>query len=378
VPPSRRDWCLLPLIGLATVGLLLTTGELVARRIWYEKREFTCVVRDHPAFSLFRPNCTQTEKWFETAPIEETYNDCGYRTAEPCGRVAPGELRGVVLGTSIAAGYMVDYKQSFAALSTQSLKQACARPVDLQNLGIVSETGYLEPMMAERMRDVGRLKPDVIILVLSTFDFTHRMDPVMPAPSRPPPGGAVGFLLGARDWLEHYIQYRSHLFAVVRALAFHSSSFFLKSKLANQDDYGFMNAPNSAPWRRREAELDRLVGAVASEARSLPAPLLLMYVPSEPETRLAPGQTLVRHPQVLEDDLTLIARKYGATMVPVPDELRRHADAPDLYYHSDGHPAAGAHAIMAKVLTRSILSDAPSFHDCRAGTSEQSSPGERR
>jgi hypothetical protein len=362
--PSRRDWFLLPLICLGTAAVVLVGAELGARQIWYEKRESNCVLRGHHAFYLFRPGCTQTDKWFETAPIAATYNDCGYRTAEPCKEEQPGQRRGVLLGTSIAAGYMVDYPHSFAALSSEALRRACGRPADLQNLGIVSETGYLRPMMTERLRDVGGLRPDFIVLVLSTYDFTHKMDPIASGGAEPP-HDVAGALMGAHDWLVHYVQYRSHLFAVLRELAFHSSSFFLKSKFDNQDDYGFMNEPDAPRWRSRAAELERLVAEVSTKARSLSVPLLIMYVPTEPEVRLPANQSLVKHPNVLEDDLARLAQEDGAMLVPLPAELRRHADEPDLYYHADGHPAAGAHAIMADALTRSILADVPLFRDCR-------------
>jgi hypothetical protein len=357
-----RDYLWLPLVALGTMSAILLGGELASRALWYQRGSETCAVQRTNKAPSFKPHCIQTQKWFETGTIEEQFNDCGYRTAESCGPKLSRQVRGVVLGTSIAMGYMVEYEASFAALVTDNIRRACDIPFDLQNLSMV-DTDRLMPQLSDRLGDVDKLDPDFAVFTVSTYDFTHKLDPVTPTSSDEV---SISFNR-VKKWIDNYVRYRSHLFAILRRLAFINSDFYMKSKLSNKDDYGFMDEPLAPIWSDRFSALDRLVGLVAGKARSLHIPLFVMFIPTDPEIRLGADQTLVKNPQILEQAFAELAKKYDVILVPAAAALRLHSTVPDLYFPIDGHPAAAAHAIIADVLTDEILrtKTIPALESCR-------------
>lgn len=53
----RRDWILLPLMGVITIASMTATGEVVARVVRPANAFDPCHVTDCPDQSHFRPNC---------------------------------------------------------------------------------------------------------------------------------------------------------------------------------------------------------------------------------------------------------------------------------------------------------------------------------
>lgn len=352
-----KDWLLLPLISLATIVTLFLAGELVSRIFWYQRLSTACGL---PGVDEPKPNCTQTQKWFETGQIEEKHNDCGFRTAESCGPKSPGQVRGVVLGTSIASSYMVSYADSFTARTTGYFGRTCGRLVDFQNVMIASDN--IVSGVAKTLESIDRLHPDFIVVVVSLFDFTHRMNPQQASvsPKNDDPSTPQGIV----SWVDTYIKYRSHLFGLLRAIAYRDTGFYMKSHFANEDDYGFMDHPQAPDWQARFAELRRLVELSASKGKALNVPVFLMYVPTEPELRLTENQTFVTHPEALEKEIARLAREYHVVQVPLTAVLRSHIATPNLYYRFDGHPAANAHAIMASELREKIVANVSALSSC--------------
>ena len=98
---SARDYVLLPLVVTGTLAALGLAVEGGARLLWPEQQHDACGVADGTE-SRFRANCAASVKMAESPWVTYAYNDCGYRTAEPC--TAPGD-KVAVLGSSIARGY---------------------------------------------------------------------------------------------------------------------------------------------------------------------------------------------------------------------------------------------------------------------------------
>ncbi len=70
----RRDWFILPLLSLLSLGLVLGLSEAGARIVWPEHLEDRCAVPD-PILGLhFQPNCTAEVKSPETPWLDNTYN----------------------------------------------------------------------------------------------------------------------------------------------------------------------------------------------------------------------------------------------------------------------------------------------------------------
>ena len=132
----RRDWIILPLLSILSLGLLLGLSEVGARIFWPEHLEDRCAVPDPTLGLRFQPNCVAKVKSAETPWLDNSYNACGFRTAESCGPKLDRGFRVAVIGSSISSGYLVPYAETFSARTTALLQQHCHVPVDFQNLAL--------------------------------------------------------------------------------------------------------------------------------------------------------------------------------------------------------------------------------------------------
>src|SRR5580693_6083253 len=89
----RRDFILLPLLSLATILVMLGLSEVAARYVFVESFRGSCGMPDELHRYRFKPNCTAYAQAPESPEVESTYNECGYRTREPCAPPPPGTIR---------------------------------------------------------------------------------------------------------------------------------------------------------------------------------------------------------------------------------------------------------------------------------------------
>jgi hypothetical protein len=177
----RRDVVLLPLIFLATMAILLVSGEIIARLLYPQDDAPEACEFQTMSGSNFHPGCTSHSKMWEGEWITQHFNDCGYRTEEPCVPRPAGALRVAVVGSSTARGIFVNYEDSFAARASATLSERCGGLVDFQNLGTEpTDVGRID----QRMPEVLALKPTAIVMVIGPFDIAHVMDlaPLVQAP----------------------------------------------------------------------------------------------------------------------------------------------------------------------------------------------------
>jgi hypothetical protein len=86
--------------------------------------------RDYMTGFREKPNCTALLKSPESPRVAHTFNNCGYRTVEPCGPKPPGVIRIALLGSSIAEGYLVPYPDTFAVQAAGVLTSHDHRQVE--------------------------------------------------------------------------------------------------------------------------------------------------------------------------------------------------------------------------------------------------------
>ena len=128
----RRDFVILPLLCLLTVCVMLGAAELLANQFFDETGSETCGVRDPLYGYRIRPNCSSWRKAAEGPRVENTYNDCGYRSRESCAPPPPGTIRVATLGASTAQGMKVAQDQILTARLGGLLTTSCRRPVEFQ------------------------------------------------------------------------------------------------------------------------------------------------------------------------------------------------------------------------------------------------------
>jgi lysophospholipase L1-like esterase len=99
-------------------------------------------------------------------------NSFGLRGPEPAPS-QPGELRVVVLGDSVVAGFEVDYSETFVARLEDALRDRFTEPVTVVNAGV---RGYGTDQSLLWYRDRGvALAADLVVLVFSRNDFEDNL-----------------------------------------------------------------------------------------------------------------------------------------------------------------------------------------------------------
>lgn len=351
----RRDYFLLPAIFVATILILLLGGEVAARLIYVQDDAAEPCEYGPLGDFRYHPMCTSRTKVWEGPWITQHFNDCGYRTAESCAPRPPGSLRVVVMGSSTARGALVNYPDSFAAMASDVLSKRCGGLVDFQNMGTeASDVNTLDRRMAEALS----LRPSAIVMTIGPFDLVHLQD--LPRAAGQTTATEASTLRTMVNRLRE-----SRLFLLMQYYLYRDPAFQIRAFLLNTDAADYVRAPLSPAWQQRSAALGDLLGRMT--ARSDGVPILLVYTPERAQVALA-RQPIDRSdidPFVLGSTLRRIAAEHGVRFV---DSTQAFADATDfqsLFYLTDGHPAVGGHAALARVVEQGLLT-APTFARCEA------------
>ena len=356
---SRRDLILLPLVAMLTVLLMLGGGEAVAQLLWPSQADLSCRYQTSSG-ERYRPHCTAMSKPVDGPWVTNTFNECGYRTAESCA-VRPGALRAVIFGSSTSRGHGVDYAHTFAAVSSQTLTSACGRPVDFQNLGSEAEDIMLLP---QRMPEALRLKPNLIILLLTPYDLQHltTSNPRFQTTTKAAPGPAVGRLKSVMN-----VARESHLFLIGQHYLYRDPAVQVAAFLRNgvDDLNGYVVSPLPPAWAKRVGEIDHLLQTISPTARAAGVPILVVYVPRRAHVLLEIPKfaNAKAEPRALTDRLQAVAASNGADFLDLTPAFAAAPNAAELFYLADGHPNADAHAILSRSLVARLLAS-PAFAWC--------------
>ena len=359
----RRDWFILPLLSLLSFGLVLGLSEVVARLVWPEHLEDRCAVADPILGLRFQPNCNAEVKSPETPWLSNTYNECGFGTAEPCGPKPDRGFRVAVVGSSISSGYLVPYSQTFSAQATTSLRQRCHVPVDFQNLAVPG-TGLEKAVF--RLDTALSLHPDVVLMALSAHDLEiYRGDqaPVAgPAAAAEEPGGL------AETVRTLVVRLRaSRATFIAQHFLYENLDAYLPLYLQHGDEADFLRPPLSAPWQRRLALFDREVSEITARTRAKGLPFMLVYVPLRAQAALLRWKRLPEgvDPTLLGKALREVARQNGAAYLDLTETIGDRADVTDLYYPVDSHPNGAASTIIADAVAAALVADSDALATCR-------------
>lgn len=345
----RRDLWLLPLISLLTVASMLCVSEIAARQIWPENEDLHCTGPD----GRENRNCTAYAKNAEGPRIGYYFNDCGYRTPEPCGPKPPGSLRVVVLGTSVAQGWAVPYEQTFSARAALGLTASLGRPVEFQNLGslafpLQSAENFIPQALA--------LQADAILLVVTPWDLS-RFDPgfrVNRDPANPPDPPTGGFTFRKLMQRARLITRRSRALLMVQ-------HYLLLDQDTTIDLYRSYSNPNDViqqRWSglcvRRFAAFESTLDRIGNKLRGSKIPFVLVLVPSRIQAALlSSGERLPGiDPYLSFRKMSQAAQVRGFEFLDLSAEFRATPHAADLYYPVDSHPAGQANGIVARALIR--------------------------
>ena len=364
----RRDLWLLPLIMLATVLALLIGAELAARVIWPEQLVNACRLADSADGVRYRANCSTTMKASEGPWYVASYNNCGYRSDAPCGPLPAGDHRIALLGTSLAEGYLVEYRDTIAARLETDMTQLCHSPVQVQNLGSL---GYFGDWLLPRMDEALRLQPSSVVLVLSPYDIEQAGTAAAAEDAAPPPPSS----LKAR--LASFVG-ESRAAAMAKHFLYLNPSVYLPLYLRYGGESDYLRPPLSAKWQHQLEVADRLIGALAARARRANVPLSIAFIPLKPQVALMASDRTVPpgiDPLALQKALAPIAARHGVGFIDTSMALRTQPAPERLYYQVDGHLSGEGQPIAAAYIAQQLAgaSEGP-FATCR-GTMAASMAG---
>lgn len=351
---SARDWFLLPLTSLMTLFMMLALSELGARIFWPEQLLDTCILTDAKLGIKFKPNCRSIVKSAETDWIENSYNNCGFRTAESCGPREIPSFRVAIIGSSISSGYLIPYGETFAARATESLKRRCGLPVDFQNLAVPGSKldkalGFVEQALA--------LQPELLLMALTAHDLEvlggGSQDTT---PSSEPPSRSFNRLL-----LVTAAQLRaSRAVAVAQHFLYENLDVYLPLYLKHGDEADYLRLPISSAWQRRLELLDQEIARIAALSKAANVQFMLVFVPQRAQAALLQWRHLPPgiYPGLLGDALGEVTRRNGVLYLDLTRTVVANGSVKGLYYAVDSHPNGIASAIIAD----SILSAMTMLH----------------
>ncbi len=350
-----RDYFLLPLIAFMTIVCLLGIGEIAARLVYRQTDGPDTCRYDTSSGYRYRPFCTSRHKLWESPWITESYNACGYRSAEPCAPRPPGSLRVAVIGSSIARGAEVNYPDTFAARASAELSLRCGGLVDFQNLGTDSpDFSRLDQRVAEAVS----LRPSAIVMMVTPYDLGHLAHQTGAGKLEPRPEQT-----NLRTLVR--VVRESRIIEIMEADLYRDPVVQIRGFLLHGDDADYVHTPLNAVWRRRLLDFGDLLGRITAVSAPAHIPVLLFYVPIRAQVALAmqsinpPGI----HPFALASVLTKTATERGVEFFDTTPAFKSMRDFQNLFYVVDGHPRAEGHAAIANVVEQALLAE-PAFAKC--------------
>lgn len=358
----RRDYLILPLLSLLSAVVFLGTIEVGARRVWEAKEDTSCDLPIPFVGDRYKPNCTARMKLTEGPWVQNSYNECGYRSAASCGAKPPNTIRIALLGASDAEGFFVPYPQTFAFLSEKILTRECGRPVEFQNLGVAG-VHLLEE--SHRVDEALALGPDALFFLITSpnmaLDLTPQdmvREPDTTNLRRRPPTAAEKYGLHAALLKLKVFLRQSTAFSVIRYYYYQDDQAYLRLQLKTYSDpSGVLRMPFSPNWQMRFASLDSMLGYMAAKTRPRGIPFAVIPSLSRPQAALLSSRTAFPEldPFAFDRQVAQIAAKHGILDFKVIDDFSQYPHATTMFYVSDGHMNASGEEVLARSLTRQIL-----------------------
>ena len=344
----RRDLWLLPLISLATLVVLAFMAEAGTRFVWPEQKTNSCAKPDSALGYRFMPDCSSTMKSAEGPWYSNDYNECGYRSAQPCAPVPAGTRRIALIGSSLAEGYLVPYPDTIGARLAQDLTRRCAAPVEVQNLGGMGYFSARRPLL--RLEEALTLRPDAVLLVLTPFDLETG---IMEEEEDLTPAGPVVNHLGLRGRLFMRLK-ESRAFMMAQHFHFRDMAVYLPLYLNYGDKADYLRPPFTPPWQERLRRLDERLTLWSERAHAAGVPLAIALIPQEAQLVLmaqtAPPAGI--DPYALPKAIAAIAARHDVGFVDTSDLLKTHASPELLYYQVDGHLSGAGQPLAAESIAR--------------------------
>lgn len=366
----RRDWILLPLVGILTVCLLAASAELIARRVFPTSgvEMVNCIDRSNPGTGPRAiPNSVCWEKKAESQFVEYRFNSCGHRAGMECGPKAPGAYRIVLAGSSVALGGTVSREKTFAALLPPKLSQLTGSEIEVYNAA--RGWGFPPRFVALNFKDVLSANPDVILWVLTPIDIEDQTpdrvrDEKPAATEQDVPGLGQRLRLFMARWdrsrsgrLPNWNRSRTKEILTHYFYEMEYRGQYVESYLRRADtDSGFLKAQPSALWQDHLVQFDKYAADIENQAKGTGVPLAVLYVPNRAQAAMiSMGKWPDGYdPYKLDNELRAIITRHGGIYIDILPGYRALPNPEEDYFPVDGHPNASGHAIISGMLAKAL------------------------
>jgi hypothetical protein len=378
----RRDYLLLPLLGLLTICLLVGTTELMARRMFPVSTITTlgedCIIfNDYSTGPRGIPNCARWEKFIDTELTEYRFNSCGHRAGMECRPKAPGTYRIVLLGDSVAMGLRVPMEQTFAALLPAELSRRTGRKIEVYDEGIPWRPPHI---LALHFEEVLAAKPDMVLWILTPANVGDESNLLLEAwraaqtakAGDSAPGKSAGFLAVAAYRVKTALASNPIMVAIRELRGRQSSgsllrhllnkiqpeSQYVKSYLMRGDDAEFLKAEPSPAYQTDLKQFESYAAEMEAKARAANVPLVAVLLPNHAQlAMISAGEWPAGYdPYKFDDELRVSVVRHGGIYLDILPGLRGIPHPEQYYYEFDGHPNAKGHAVFTKLLANVLTS----------------------
>jgi hypothetical protein len=375
----RRDWLLLPLLGLATIVITVLAVEMIARHLYFESQTttFPCLVTNDPSTGVRGvPNSTCSQKILESQLVRYQLNSCGHRAGVECGPKPADAYRIVLVGSSFAYGMWIPRELSFAALLPAELSRRTGRKIELYNESMQWGTPHSVDL---RFKEALAANPDMVLWTLTPYDIENAE---VTLPYVPPVQMAVGTgdapqgirerVIAAfrkkspadllRDSWARFIEVldQSRTVFVLQHFLYQSQSQYVKHFLLHGKAAEFLRAEPGSEWQGQLALLDTYAADLATQSQSAGVRLVVTMLPQRAQAAMISSGDWPAgfDPFRVGEDVRAIALKHGATYVDVLHGFRTIPNPETHYFPVDGHIDADGHTVLSGLISNALLQDA--------------------
>ena len=382
---SRKDWLVLPAVGVLAIVLLGICSELIAKWALPASSQglSDCFAKDDPTGNATaKPNSVCSEQIAESPYIAEyRFDRYGHRAGMQLLSKAPDTYRIVMIGSSFAMGLFVPREMTFAALLPAELSKLTSRKIELYNEatgGKYRGGPFPTPGPPIQFNEALSADPDMILWIVTSNDFVTA-SPDIPAPqvasevvheSDNQSTAASSFwsrsnLLAESEVLTDKIRNRfdqTRVALLLKHLMLESETQdqYVTSYLKNEDDAGFLRSEPGEKWQRLRQQFEMDAAEYERQAKAAGVPLVVVFVPNRAQAAMiSMGRWPTGYdPYELDKELRKIIESNGGTYIDVLDDYRTVPDPEQNYFPVDGHPNSNGHAMITRFLTRELTSGA--------------------
>jgi hypothetical protein len=384
----RRDWVLLPAVGLLTICLMAVSAELLSR--WFypviQVGFQNCFATNDPTGdAAVKPNSVCWEQTAEgTLKAEYRFNSRGHRAGTELNPKPPGTYRVALIGSSFTQGLFIPREKTFAALLPKELSTETGRKVELYSEatgGKFRGGPYPTQNSAQHFGQVLAAQPDLILWVITPDDIVNaaskeNVDSPDTGALQENPRSATGFAKPLSFWNKvaasiangtigerlksRWEGARTSIVVKHLLIASESQNEYIKSYLRNGDNANFLKTEPDFKWQMQLRYFDAELAEIVRLAKNARVPLIAVFVPNRPQaTMLSNGDWPAGYdPFKLEYEVRDSVVNHGGRFIDILGDYRRIPGPERFYFPVDGHLNADGHAIISRLLAQELTSGA--------------------